>query len=182
MMYLGKVISSRVQQAYRYIKYEVFKGNPEEMQAVQPFGFEGNPVKDMIALVAETGVKGETKVIGYINKNVLADTGETRVYSTDADGELKAYIWCKNDGTLLLNGDADNAVRYSKLEEAYNQLKDDHDALVDKVTEFLTHYKAHTHPVSGAVAGATTPPVTITDPQHSTGDISDAKIDEIKTP
>jgi hypothetical protein len=90
-----------------------------------PFGIDSNPIKDMAAIYAETAKIGETVLIGYINKDQLAAIGETRLFSKDAAGLLKAYVWAKNDGILELNGNTDFAVKFSKLKEAFDELKDD---------------------------------------------------------
>lgn len=139
------------------------------------YGTDAQPIEDCIAIYAQTGVKGKTVIIGYINKNAVAGVGEHRLFSTDADGVVKFYIHLKNDGTCEIGGNADNMVRYSKLEEAFNQLKSDHDALV-------TAFNAHMHPTAGT--GAPSPPTPIPNSipaTPSTADISDAKIEEIKT-
>lgn len=127
-----------------------------------PFGIDSNPVKDMIAIYSKTSTMGEAVIIGYINENQLADPGETRIFSTDSSGGLKTYIWLKADGKIQLGGTADNAVRFSKLEDGFNQLKSD-------FNNFLTH-------VHGTAGTPTTPPAL-----PSTASISDAKIDEIQT-
>jgi hypothetical protein len=176
MIYLGKVLSAAIKKGYRIVKYQVFKDNPEEMDAVQPFGFESNPVKDMIALVADTGVKGETVVVGYINKDVLTATGESRMFSTNTSGTLQAYLWLKNNGDILLGGDADFAVRYSKLEEAFNQLKADHNTLAQKWDAFCGSYAPGSPSTTGLPATLSTSTV-----GQSTADITPAKITTIKT-
>lgn len=66
-------------------------------------------------------------------------------------------------------------VRYSKLEEAFNQLQADHDDLVQK-------FNSHTHLYIPGPPGSTVPTAPTTTPgTPSTADITEAKIDEIKT-
>lgn len=88
-----------------------------------PYGVDSNPVKDMIAIYAET--KTGSAIIGYMNVHQLAAVGEMRTYSTDADGVLKFYIWQKADGTCEIGGNTDNMVRFSKMAESVNELKND---------------------------------------------------------
>lgn len=117
----------------------------------------------MVAIYAETGTKGNEVIIGYINKNQIADVGEFRTFSTDADGAVKFYIHQKNDGTCLLGGDADNAVRYQKLDDGLQQFK-------NLITAELVKIQTGITGVGGAYS-----------PGTLTVDISQSKINEIKT-
>lgn len=76
---------------------------------------------------------------------------------------------------ITINQGTDFAVRYNELESAYNQLKSDHD---DLVQAFNTHVHATAAP------GAPSPPTPAAGipASASTGDISGAKINEIKLP
>jgi len=76
---------------------------------------------------------------------------------------------------ININGGTDFAVRFNVLQTAYNQLKSDHD---DLVQAFNTHVHATAAP------GAPSPPTPAAGipASASTGDISGAKIDEIKLP
>jgi hypothetical protein len=139
-----------------------------------PHGIDSNPVKDMIAVYSETTEKGKPVVIGYLNPDQLAEVGGTRLYSTDSDGEVQFAIYLRADGTCEVGGDADNMVRYSELETAFNQLKSDFDALV-------SDYNSHTHIVPQAPSGNTTSQTPIPTGSPSTADITPAKINEIKT-
>lgn len=139
-----------------------------------PFGTDSNPPKGMVAVYAKTESRGKTVILGYLNVNQLAAVGDHRIYSTDSNGGLKAYVWLKNDGTAEILGDGDNMVRYSKLEEAFNQLKSDHDDLVNAFNAHM-HATAATGPPSIPTPGSGIPAL------PSTADISGAKIGEIKT-
>lgn len=178
MIKLVNVISSEFdKQKSRIVKYlRLGKSDIQTSEEVSPYGVDSSPIKNMIAVYCETSVKGENVIIGYINKNQLAAPGEVRNYSTDANGNLKFYTWLKNDGTYLLGGDVDNAVRYSALALAFNQLR----------TELNAHialYNAHVHVIlaAGAVPAPFTTSPTATPATPSTADISPAKIEEIKT-
>ena len=136
---------------------------------VAPFGIDSVPVKDAIGIYVKSSADGEPILIGYLNKNAIAKAGETRFFATDADQVEKNYIYLKKDGIIEIGGAADNMVRYSELETAFNQLKSD-------FNNFVTGFNTHTHPETGAT---TAPPTT--PGQSSNADISGAKIDEIKT-
>lgn len=140
-----------------------------------PHGIDSNPVKDMIAVYAETSQKGDTVIIGYLKRDQIAQVGETRLFSTDQNGVLKTYLWLKNDGTILLGGDQNNLTRFQQLEEGFNKLKEDHNKLVQAFNSHM-HATAAIGPPSVPTAVPDVIPAT-----PSTADISGAKIDEIKT-
>lgn len=150
---------SRLVKALRFGKDDVIE-RPE----IGPYGIDSNPIKGMAALYSETSEKGKGVIIGYINKNLKAEPGEIRTFSTDETGTLQFYIWQKKDGTAELGGNTDNLVRYSPL---YSGLAD-----------FITSLKVELASIATgitAAGGSYTPSTTIDI------DIADSKIEEIKT-
>lgn len=127
-MNLVKVYSAATnaigQRMIKFLRY----GAKDVQTAIEagPHGIDSYPVKDCIAVYAK--VDEETVVIGYLLRSKLAAIGETRLYSTDADGLLKAYVWLKNDGVMHLSGDADFVVSFNNLKEEFNKLQDKWDA------------------------------------------------------
>jgi hypothetical protein len=89
-----------------------------------------------------------------------------------------------DDGDVEIQGKEDNAVRYSSLKTAYDQLKSE----IDKLITDINTLKAHTHPVSvsgtaTAQTGATTGILPVIDPQvPSTGDITPSKVENVLLP
>ena len=168
-----KIISTRIVDSVRLIKFlRKGKDDTRECKVSAPYGIDSVPVEDMIAVYSPTQQNGRNVIIGYLNKNAIADVGELRFYSTDADGVEQNYIHLKNDGDIEIGGSTDNMVRYSDLEAAFNRLKSDHNDLVSK-------FLAHVHP--GVTVGAGSTGVTPTLVSPSPADISGAKIEEIKT-
>jgi hypothetical protein len=163
MIKLVKTISTELGNGGRRLIKILGMGRKDIQTPYQaaPFGFDSNPIRDMVAVQANTGEMGKTAIIGYINVEQLAEVGESRIFSTDDAGVEKAYIWLKNDENIEIGGNADFMVRYSALETAFNQLKND--------------FNAHVHP--GVVSGPSSTAVTT----PSTADISPAKIEDIKT-
>jgi hypothetical protein len=174
-MILSKVISSEIANLGRRIVKLLVNGRSDVRTARQagPYGIDSNPVKGMTAIYSATGVAGKAVVIGYLNVNQLAGLGELRAYSTDAGGELKTYLWLKNDGTMELGGNAKNLARFQELEDGFNQLRSDHNDLVNALNTHM-HPTAATGPPS-VPTGAGIPAA------QSMADISGAKIEEIKT-
>ena len=156
----------------RIIQVEVTE--PDDVQTIQQISVSGDdisPVNGDTVVIIEVS-EAYKIVIGSqdkISPTVL--DGERKIYS-QADGSIKSYIYCKADGVLELNGNADFAVRFSELETAFNTLKDDFNSFV------TTKYNTHVHPT--APVGPTTPPSLVG--TSSTADVSGAKIETIKVP
>lgn len=129
-----------------------------------PAGIDSKPVKNKMALYMNTGSKGESVIVGYLMNSSLTDEGEIRIFATDSNGNEVSFIMMKNDGTIEILGNTDNLVRYSKLEEAFNDLK-------QQWNTFASAY------VPGGPIVQGTPPTA----NQSTKDISQAKINELKT-
>lgn len=129
-----------------------------------PAGMDSNPRKNLKAIYSPSMASGRPVIIGYVNRNQLADVGETRLFAEDADAALKTYVWLKKTGIVEIAGSADNAVAFEDLKQAMDQLA------MDINTE-LTKVQAAIVALGGAYAMV---PITI--------DISAAKINEIKTP
>lgn len=172
-MNLVKVISTEIDNLNRrLVKFLRFgKSDVQTSLEAAPFGVDSNPIEDMVAIYAETGEKGKTTIIGYLNKNQLAEPGETRLYSTDDDGEQQFYIWLRKDGTVEIGGDTKHMVRYEELQTAFDELKSDFNT-------FITIFNNHVH--SGVAPGPGLTSFTTTTGSPSAADITPAKIDEIK--
>lgn len=174
MLNITKVISTSFDDLQRRIIKVLRKGKSDVQTPIEasPFGIDSNPIKDMIAVYGQTEEKGKTVIIGYIDKNKLAASGETRLYSIDNNGNLKTYVWLKNDGTMEIGGNTKHMVRYEELQTAFNQLKQD-------LNTFITIFNSHTH--TGVTIGVGSTSTTTTPGTSSSADISPAKIDNIKT-
>lgn len=172
MIRLVKIISTSIASKVRSVKF-FWRGKSDvrNSEDFAPFGIDGNPLKDMVAICVQTGQDGKSFVIGYLNKNQIAAPGELRLFSLDSTGAEKTYQWFKKDGTIEILGNTDNMVRYSELETAFNQLKLDFNRLV-------TAYNAHIHS-GGTIMGSTG--TTTVPGSSSSADITPAKINEIKT-
>lgn len=128
-----------------------------------PFGVDSSPIKNMTAIYSDTSNNSESVIIGYINKNQISDPGETRLFSLDANGVLKAYLHLKKDGVIEINGSDNFAVKYNELQTVLNTL----------ATNINTENMAIATAI-GLLGGSYVPtPITI--------DISSAKNEMIKT-
>lgn len=174
-MNLVTVISNAIESGFRKIKIRRY-GNTDIQTPNQatPFGIDSAPVAEMRAVYAETSKKGKPVIIGYLNKNLLAGNGETRLFSLDDEGALATFIWLKDDGTMQIGGDADFMVRFSELKNGFDQLKQDHNNLVSA-------FNTHTHATAGSGPPSTPTPGSGIPASASTASIDSSKIEQIKT-
>jgi hypothetical protein len=169
---IGQTKESRVEEAIRIIKSEIYTDYTKESRQVSPPGIDANPiVDDQGVLVLIDNTPGKSVHVG-VYPDSQAEPGEIRIYSRDSGGELKALIWLKADGTIELNGNADNAVRYSQLETAFNTFKTDFNTFITNV------FNLHMHPT----AGTGPPSVPTLVGVNTAADIAPAKVDEVKLP
>lgn len=124
---LVKVVSSAVDNLKR-LTVKFFANGPldirESVQAA-PFGIDSNPIKDMVAIQAETPERGKNYVIGYLNKEVLSQPGETRLFSVNSSGQLQAWLWLRNDGSIEILGTDDNLMKYAQAASTIKEIQQD---------------------------------------------------------
>lgn len=157
------------------------KGSADRGETAQQFGQHGlisNPAKNTLGLRLTQG--SLDIIIGGLNYTVPLpeNMGETLLFSTDAEGAIKSTVLLDTEGNFIFNDGADNAVRYSELETAYN-------AVNDKLNDLITKYNAHIHVTTATVSATAIPGVispTTSSETPSTGDITPSKIEEIKVP
>ena len=127
-------------------------------------------------------INGDAERKGRLQASVELSTGiyikptvNSYVLLSFINNQTGVIIQYSEVDEIIINQGTDFAVRYNELESAYNQLKSDHD---DLVQAFNTHVHATAAP------GAPSPPTPAAGipASASTGDISGAKINEIKLP
>mgnify|MGYP007071642478 CR=1 FL=1 len=161
-MWLTTTISTATDSLGRLIQ-KVRRLGKQDIQTapvIAPYGFDSNPIKDMVAVYAETAVKGDTVIIGYLNKNSIAAVGGVRLFSTDTEGAEQFYVYLKPNNILELGGAARHLARFEELETAFNEL--------------MSKFNAHTH--LSTATGTPTGPVI----GPSSADIAACKITDIK--
>jgi hypothetical protein len=108
--------SAVISSGYRILKVLGYGNSPLTADECAPFGLDSSPVQNLIAVYSETEEAGDRIIVGYFNQDVLAQPGETRLFSVNpADGTLSTYAWLKTDGTMALGGTGDKLVRYAPL-------------------------------------------------------------------
>ena len=126
MLLSTKTISNTIGTLYRSIKVLVY-GDSDARTAAQaaPFGIDSSPPKDFIAIYGETDVRGQKVIIGYLNRNLCAADGETRLYSLKGDGTLSQDIWLKSDGTMEIGGNGDFMTKFNNTKAVVDEIQSD---------------------------------------------------------
>ena len=161
---IGTIISNTLKNGKRLLKLTVLgKNDVQEIEQIAPHGIDSCPPNDTRVLHVETLQRGTCVVVGSINDNQESTEGESRVYSTDADGVLQTFIHLHDDGTIDIGGTTDNMVRYSPLDSGLQSFKSQIQAELALIAAGI------------ATGGGAYSPGTLT------VNISNSKIDEIKT-
>lgn len=176
MISLVKTLSTSIDKLKRRVVKFLRLGRNDVQTSLEaaPYGVDSNPIKDMIAIYQQTGEKGKTVIVGYINKNQQAAPGEYRLYSTDKDGVEQSFIWLTNDGFIQINGDDDNMVRFSILKAEFDTLRSDLNSHIGNWNAFAAAY------VPGGPTPVGLPPTAISS-STSSADIAASKIDKVLT-
>jgi hypothetical protein len=109
----SKIKSSVIEAGKRILKVEQF--GAKTAKEAYPFGFDSVPPEGFTAIFAETTNKDASVIVGYINKNQLAEVGASRMYALGESGEVSGFVYVRASGVLELNGSDFSAVRYENL-------------------------------------------------------------------
>lgn len=135
-------------------------GTSAEAEVYSPHGVFSRPPKGSKVLMLPISGGKTRVVIAGVNYQVEVEfllSGETVIYSTDADGDtVKAKIYLDTNGNISLNGNSKRFVTYAELASA--------------LSSFISALNLHVHGSAG------TPPVT-----PMTLDISAAQTTTVKT-
>lgn len=119
MLTFSKLKSSSIEQGKRILK--VFQFGAKTAKEVGPFGFDSSAPENWTAIYSDTSNKDESIIIGYINKNQLAEVGGSRMYALGSSGEVVGYVYARASGVLELNGSEFSGVRFQNLKAATDQ-------------------------------------------------------------
>jgi hypothetical protein len=177
-MKLTWINSTALKEGFRIIKTRMTKSILETSKQAMPFGFDANPSKNYIAILAETMSNEEPVIVGYLNPKALdsLNIGDSMQYSTDENGNIKAKVIARNDGTLEILGNDDNAVRYSILKSEYDKTK----TVLDNILSIINGPPIP-EPGNGAPS-ALQQALAAAVVNLQTGNIAGSKIEEIKVP
>jgi len=176
-IYTGEITGTKIEKnldgenKVRILNVEVTE--PDDTQKIQQVlhaGEDDGLVKGSTAVILE--ISPAYKIVIGIDDGIEPSMGdgEKKVYS-QAGGSIKAFINCLKDGNIDINGDDDNAVRFSKMEQAYNDLRTD-------LNTFILLYNTHTHTGNLGSPTSTTPNVATI----STSNMTAAKVNSVRLP
>lgn len=121
------------------------------------YGVDANPPKDLQAVHLITGENGESVIVGYINKNLIAEKGSHRLFSENN------YLHLRQSGQIEIGGTGDHMIRYQGLDNG--------------LQTFITNLNLELVAIAAGIASAGG---TYTATPQSM-DISASKISEIET-
>lgn len=121
MLISTKIYNSILKNGTRFIKVLRFgKSDVQTPREIAPFGVDSSPIKDMVAIYSETSERGKSVIVGYINPKQVAQPGETRLFSLNFLGEEAATVYLTKNGNIELNGNSDNLVKFTPLNNSVN--------------------------------------------------------------
>jgi hypothetical protein len=172
---IGRIVEPFLKNSLRHIKTEIYTQLVKDSFQVLPPGIDSSPLPDdqgVVIVIDQT--EGKTVAVG-VYPDPQAEAGEVRLYSRDDNRNERSVLWLKKDGTIEVNGSADNAVAFSDLKSGFDQLKSDFNILVGK-------YNAHGHIVTtpDTINGTAAP--TTTTGTSSNANIDSSKVDTVKLP
>jgi hypothetical protein len=175
MINIVEVISTAFDSAQKRLVKFYRMGRQDVQDCVQstPAGIDSSPIKGMRAIYAQTPERGKNYVVGYLSENQLAEPGETRVFSVDSSGELKAWMWFKGDGTIEILGSDDNLMKYAQAAATIEEIQQDIAALKQAFTTWV--------PVPSDGGAALKAAAASWFAQPLVEQIAGAKFDEVKT-
>lgn len=140
------------------------KSDTRTAKNTAPYGVDSNPIKDCVAIYAKTEMNGKEYIIGYVNKDLVSQVGESRLFSTDSNGGLQFNVWLSNDGKLYL-GTSDLKTDYQKHLARFEELKQGFDQFKADFNTHITNYNvtaalvgSHVHPYVNVVTPSVTSP------------------------
>lgn len=191
----------------RVVKFLRFgKDDVQTAPEASSFGIDSNPLKNQIAIYAQTEKNGKAVIIGYLNKDQKAAKGEIRIFSKSSTGEEKSSIWLKADGDIVfkgkdlrisafngttekayvliddsgvvkVGGDSIEILGNAKHLTEFEALKTGFDTFVTNFNSFITTFNAHVHPTAAVGPPSPTPTPGIA----SSAAIDSAKLNNVKT-
>jgi len=93
------------ERGLRIAIHEPLKGKTGKNEIAAPFGIDANPYPGIKGAFMKATTAGRGLILAFINKFLLAQPGEIRIYSTDPLGNaVSASMHFKNDGTYVIEG------------------------------------------------------------------------------
>jgi phage gp45-like len=181
-IYIGTVVGSEIavnrngENDVRILSAEISSADDvQSVELISQNGEQTNPNDDSGVVILELGPSW--KIAIATRDNVEPDSGLQRgekiIYSLDSSNQIKAKIYLKEDGTVVLNDGTDWAVQFTEMKSAFDQLKSDFNS-------FISIFNAHVHP--GVLSGGASTSPTATSGSTSSADMANAKVSTVQVP
>lgn len=121
MIAFSKYSSAALESGKRILKSIGIGGSVMTTKESMPFGIDSQPLENWTAIYAETTNKSESVIIGYINKNQIAEPGENRMYALGPEGGISSFVFLKSNGEIWLNSGENSAVLWEGLKNSIDQ-------------------------------------------------------------
>ena len=97
---IGRLIKTEIDK-YILQTVETHYGQNQLCDQYGPSGEDAPPIKDDRVLLVKVEGSGRFVSAGVLTQSQDAEPGDKKMYSRDSDsGDVKAYIWLKNDGSI----------------------------------------------------------------------------------
>jgi hypothetical protein len=147
-----QVNDNRILKALRRIKSR-FSGDSHESVQVAPFGDDSCPQKGIKGIKTRTSTDAVHVILGYFNKNNIAEAGEKRIFSVQEDGLESVYVYLKNTGTFEIGTSDGFKMTYDLVNKRLSVNKD---VFYETTGISLAN---HTHTAPGGVTGTPIPTI-----------------------
>jgi|SRR5688572_9283445 len=101
---IGEVLSFERVDGIDETKVDLGGGDVRTAQHFAPAGVDSVPLPGDKAALEDSVGSGNVQTTGYHDprNEGVAEPGEHRLYSRDAQGVVRASVWLKNDGTIVI--------------------------------------------------------------------------------
>jgi hypothetical protein len=119
MIYLSKVTKSAINSIKNRI-VTAMGYNVISTVEVAPGGIDCPPVAGQLALYIETAKRNSPVFVGYVNKGLMAEPGERRIFAVDSSEAETVRVWLYGDkveigGTGAKGSNINHAVQWEAL-------------------------------------------------------------------
>lgn len=159
MIQIFKVLSIAIKNKIRFIKGAVYENDSFEYEQATIPGIDCGPLPDDSGLIMNICQTSDNVIFGIIQKNASVQPGEIKIYSRDANKNIKSVIYLTKNGTIEINNaitiGSDGAITMNADLTVNGTITGN--AVKTALGKDLD---LHTHNVAGVTTGGSTVPTT----------------------
>lgn len=104
--FVGKILKSFIEDEVREISIETYDKYTQDSRQVLPPGIDSNPIaEDQGIGITLDKSSGKDVCIGILFDSPEVDPGEIKIFSRDSSGAIKAQVYCKKDGLIVIKNE-----------------------------------------------------------------------------